>query len=281
MIGSEFLALSYGLASAAAWGAGDFSGGLATKRNNVYSVILIAHLISGVLLVGLALLMGEPLPTWGDWWLGGLAGFFGMLGLMALYHGLASGRMGIVAPVGAVTTASLPIAVSFFLEGAPTSIQQLGFVVALGAVWLLAGMGGSAAIKVNELGLAVAAGLGFALFYIVIDQVSQDSVLWPLVSGRIVTTLSLLSFVSATSQWSKPALHHLPVIAFSGIFDTAGNVFFVLAAQAGRLDIASVISSLYPAITVLLAWVILKERLIKQQWLGVVAAMIALALIAL
>lgn len=280
MIGSELLAIGYGLASAASWGAGDFSGGLATKRNNVYSVVLLAHLISGVLLVALALFLGEPLPTWNDTLLGGLAGFFGMLGLMALYRGLASGRMGIVAPVTAVTTAALPIIVSFFLEGAPATTQLVGFLIALIAVALLAGVGGSAVIKANELLLAVTAGLGFALFYIVIDQVNQNSVLWPLVSGRIVTTTFLFLFVMLTSQWSKPTAAHLPTIALAGIFDTGGNVFFVLAAQAGRLDIASVISSLYPAMTVLLAWLMLKERLIKQQWLGVIAAIVALVLIA-
>jgi len=281
MIGSELLAIAYGLASAASWGAGDFSGGLATKRNNVYSVVLIAHLISGVLLVALALFIGESLPTWNDVLLGGLAGFFGMLGLMALYRGLASGRMGIVAPVAAVTAAALPISVSFFLEGAPTSTQLVGFLIALIAVVLLAGVGGSAVIKANELLLAVVAGLGFALFYIVINQVSQDAVLWPLVAGRITTVTFLFLFVMLTGQWSKPTAHHLPVIALSGIFDAGGNVFFVLAAQAGRLDIASVISSLYPAMTVLLAWLILKERLMKQQWLGVMAALVALVLIAL
>ncbi len=281
MIGSELLAITYGLASAASWGAGDFSGGFATKRNNVYSVVLIAHLISGVLLVALALFMGEPLPTWNDVLLGGLAAIFGMLGLMALYRGLASGRMGIVAPVAAVTTAALPIVVSFFLEGAPTSTQLVGFLIALIAVSLLAGVGGSAVIKANELALAVAAGMGFALFYIVINQVNQDSVLWPLVSGRITTVTLLFLFVMLTAQWSRPTAAHLPTIALAGIFDTGGNVFFVLAAQAGRLDIASVISSLYPAMTVLLAWVILKERLVKQQWVGVVAAIVALVLIAL
>ncbi len=280
MIGSEFLAIAYGLASAASWGAGDFSGGFATKRNNVYSVVLIAHFISGILLVALALLFNESLPTWNDILLGGLAGFFGMLGLMALYRGLAIGRMGLVAPVTAVTTAALPIGVSFFLEGAPTSLQLAGFLIALIAVVLLAGVGGSAVIKANELLLAVVAGLGFALFYIVINQVSQNAVLWPLVSGRIVTVTLLFLFVRLTNQWSRPTLTDLPAMALAGIFDTGGNVFFVLAAQAGRLDIASVISSLYPAMTVLLAWVILKERLIKQQWIGVIAAIVALVLIA-
>jgi len=281
MISSELLAITYGLASAAAWGTGDFSGGFATKRNNVYSVVLVAHLISGVLLIALALLMGEPFPTRYDLFLGVLASFFGVLGLMALYRGLASGRMGIVAPVAAVITAALPIGVSFFLEGAPTNAQLVGFTIALIAVSLLAGVGGSKVITSNELALAVAAGLGFALFYIVIDQVSQNAVLWPLVAGRITTITLLFFFVMLTRQWSKPTTHHLPAIALSGIFDTGGNVFFVLASQAGRLDIASVLSSLYPAMTVLLAWFILKERLMSQQWLGVMAALVALVLIAL
>ncbi|MGB0385168.1 MAG: EamA family transporter [Ardenticatenaceae bacterium] len=280
MITSEVLAIAYGLASAASWGAGDFSGGLATKRHNVYSVILVAHVVSGLLLVPLAFFVGEPIPSWYDLVLGALGGVFGVFGLMALYSGLASGRMGIVAPVAGVVAAAFPVGVSLFLEGLPSIFQLMGFAVGLVAVGLLSGAAGNGTIAWRELGLPVAAGLGFALFYIIMDQVSQNAVLWPLVAVRVASVTFLFLCVTIGRRWDRPATNQLPIITLAGLFDTAGNGFFILAAQAGRLDIAALVSSLYPAVTVLLAWLILKERLMPQQWVGVIAAMVALVLIA-
>ena len=281
LISSEVLAMAYALAAAASWGAADFSGGFATKRHNVYSVILVAHVVSGILLFALALVVGEPISSWYDLFLGALAGLFNVCGLMALYSGLASGRMGIVAPVAGVVTAAFPIGVGLFLEGLPSIVQLMGFAVGLIAVWLLSGAGSHATIESRELALPVLAGLGLALFYIIIDQVSQDAILWPLVAGRMVSVTFLLFLLTITRQWDRPATNQLPIITLAGIFDIGGKGFFVLATQTGRLDIASLLSSLYPAMTVLLAWLILKERLIGQQWVGVIVMIVALVLIAL
>ena len=280
MISSEVLAMVYGLGAAASWGGSDFSGGFATKRHNVYSVVLVAHVVSGILLLALALILGEPIPSWYDFFLGALGGLFGVCGIMALYSSLASERMGIVAPVAGVVTVVFPIAVALFLEGLPSIFQLMGFAVGLIAVWLLSGAGSHATIESRELALPVLAGLGLALFYIIIDQVSQDAILWPLVAGRMVSVTFLLFLLTITRQWDRPATNQLPIITLAGIFDIGGKGFFVLATQTGRLDIASLLSSLYPAMTVLLAWLILKERLIDQQWVGMIAAIVALVLIA-
>ncbi len=279
-MGSEFLAIAFGLASAASWGSGDFSGGLASRRSSVYSVVIISQLIGAVFLVTLAFSLGENIPSADNLILGGIAGVSGAIGLVALYLGLASGRMGAVAPVTAMVAAAIPVLFSLLTEGLPAISQLVGFGMGLIAVWLLSSGGDGGAIQARELGLALTAGLGFGLFFILIDQVSQSAVFWPLVAARMASLSFLIILTIVRRGWERPARKQLSPIALAGIFDTGGNTFFVLATRMGRLDIAAVLSSLYPAATVLLAWLILKERLMPQQWLGVAAALVALVLIA-
>jgi len=274
------LAIAFGLASAASWGSGDFSGGLASRRSSVYSVVIISQLIGAVFLVTLAFSLGESVPSTNNLILGGIAGVSGAIGLVALYMGLASGRMGVVAPVTAVVAATIPVLFSFLTEGLPATSQLVGFGMGLIAVWLLSSGGDGGAIQAHELGLALTAGLGFGLFFILIDRVSQSAVFWPLVAARIASVSFLIVLTILRRGWKQPARNQLSLIALAGIFDTGGNTFFVLATRMGRLDIAALLSSLYPAATVLLAWLILKERLMPQQWLGVATALAALVFIA-
>lgn len=280
MISSEILAITYGLSSAVIWGAGDFSGGFATKRNNVYSVIIGSQLVGGTLLIGLALFLTEKIPSLDNLLWGGIAGISGAVGLVALYNGLAYGRMGIVAPVSAVVTAALPVIVGLFREGLPAFSQLLGFGIAIISVWFLSRSGDNAKIQMRELYLPVMAGLGFGLFFILIDRVSENAILWPLAAARIASISLMSIFITVRQQGEMPTRNHLPIIALVGIFDTGGNTFFALATRVGRLDISAVLGSLYPAATILLAWLILKERLMPQQWVGVIAALGALILIA-
>ena len=280
-MGSEALALICGLAAAASFGTGDFCGGFATKRGNVFTVIIISQLLGLALLAGLAIVWGEPIPSGGRLVFGGLAGFFGTLGLTALYIGLARGRMGIVAPVSAVVGAILPVLIGIFMEGAPSVGQTIGLVLGISGIWYLAGGGRAAPIHPRGLGLPILAGVGFGFFFICIDQVSETAIFWPLAMARVVSITMLSVFIMASRQTVQmPWNHQLFIIVLAGIFDVAGNILFALASRLGRLDISTTLTSLYPAGTVFLAWFILRERLAPRQWFGVAIAVTALVLIA-
>ena len=137
-------------------------------------------------------------------------------------------------------------------------------------------------LQMRQLGLPAIGGLGFAGFFICIDQVSEGAVFWPIFVARCTAMLFLaLIILVAQRLWQRPSSRRVPVIIMAGVFDTAGNAFFALAADAGRLDMAAVLASLYPMTTVLLAWLILHERLDRQQWSGVIAALVAVVLMAL
>ena len=280
MIGSGFSVILLGLASAAAWGAGDFSGGLASKRTSAYSVVILSQFVSLVLLVLSAVLIPEGANSLRDMILGGIAGVCGAAGLVALYSGLARGPMGVVAPITAVVAAIVPVIFSILNEGFPAMEVFVGFIIALIAVWLISQGDQDAKIHLSDLRLPIIAGFGFGIFFILIDQVSSNAILWPLVSARSALILVVFIVGMLSRNIELPVLTRLPIIALAGIFDTGGNVFFALATRVGRLDISAILSSLYPAATVVLAWIILKERLAMRQWIGILLALVAVILIA-
>ena len=280
MSNSPLFGIGFGLAAASSWGAGDYCGGLASRRTNVYGVVVVSQLVGLVLLSTLALLLSEPFPTLTDMAWAAIAGIGGAVGLSALYRGLAAGPMGVVAPVAAVVSVILPLIFGLFLEGMPGLPQLLGFGLALCAVWFITRAGNGSSTQVRDLVLPVVAGLGFGVFFILIGHVSAAAVLWPLAAARVASVLALLVVVLLTRQPARPAAGQMPLILMSGLFDTGGNAFYALAARTGRLDIAAVLSSLYPAVTVILAWLILKERLSRTQGVGLALAMIAVLLIA-
>ena len=269
IFGSETMAVTYGLCSAASWGVADFSGGFATRRNNVFAVVILSQIIAGVLLLLVTLALTDSLPAYPQMIWGGVAGVAGSVGIMALYIGLARGRMGIVSSIAAVVAAVIPILFAFFNEGLPPAAKLIGFGFAFVAVWFLTRSEGQTIMQRDEWLFPLLAGIGFGVFFICIDHVSQSAILWPLVAVRVTSILTVLCFVLTRREIQWPGFKQMPMIAFIGIGDTAGNVFFALATRLGRLDISAVVASLYPAVTVLLAWFILKERLMPRQWIGV------------
>jgi drug/metabolite transporter (DMT)-like permease len=277
--GTELAAVGFGLAASLSWGTSDFSGGMAAKRVHIFGVMTISYAVGLVLLIALAVARGEPIAATSDLlWAAG-AGLAGAAGLTAQYRALAVGRMGIVAPVAAVLGATIPVIFSAFSEGVPGSPRVIGFGLAILGVALIsrARTAGSGA---DGLGLAVIAGLGFGLFFILIDQVSDDAVFWPLVAARGASFAVLLIAALSSGQAWLPTRSGLRIVLLAGALDVGGNTFFLLAAQSGRLDVASVLSSLYPAVTVILARGILKEHVTRAQGIGIAAALIAIPLIA-
>jgi drug/metabolite transporter (DMT)-like permease len=279
MLGGSLAAVVFGLASALSWGAGDFSGGLATKRAPVFGVLAIGQVAGLLLLIGLALLWGEPLPSYTDLGWGLAAGLAGVIGLASLYRALAVGQMGVVAPLSAVLTAALPALFGVITEGTPGALKLIGFGLALLGIWLVAGAGTAAGGR-DGLGLAVLAGCGFGIFFILLHRAGANAVFWPLVAARIGSLALVVPIALGRHQLVRADWRLLMPALLSGALDVTGNAFFVLAGQAGRLDVAAILASLYPASTVLLAALLLGERVTRVQVVGIVAALAAIVLIA-
>lgn len=278
--GPELVAVVLGLASAACWGAADFSGGVASKRGSSYSVVIASQII-GIMLLGVLILpLPEPLPSAESLLWAAAAGISGGFGLVAFYRALADGQMGVVAPVGAIVGTLVPVIAAFFIDGFPGIVTLVGFGVAMAAVWLVSSGDEQMSIHLRELGLPVLAGISFGGFLLFISRASETALLWPLIAARAASLVTLSVVGMALGQLQVPDRKQLPAIALAGIFDTGGNALYALATRAGRLDIAAVLGSIYPGGTVLLAWLILKERLTRLQWVGVGTTLVAIALIA-
>jgi drug/metabolite transporter (DMT)-like permease len=275
--GSE-LAAAFGLASAASWGGGDFSGGLAARRANAFVVAGVSRAVGLSVQVGLALAVLEPAPpiravAWGI-----AAGVAGSIGLAALYRSLAIGRMGINSPLTAVLAAALPVLAAALSQGLPSGVRVVGFGLALAGVWCLSRPEDISGAP-RGLGLALLAGLGFGGFYVLIAQVRGASVFWPLTASTGTSFILLLALALAGRRAWFAAPGALPISLLAGALDAGGNIFFVLAAHGGRLDVAAVLASLYPAVTVLMARLILKEHLNRLQAVGIGATLAAIPLI--
>jgi len=267
------------LSTAASWGAADFCGGIASRKGNVFGVVAIAHAVGWAFMLFLALLFGERIPGWYSLEWGVLAGMVGAIGLAAFYKALAVGKMGINAPLASVITAVLPVVFSFRTEGLPHLLQLAGFALALVGIWLMTTQRGGAGNSKGT-GLAVVAGIGFSGFLLFIKLAGTRSVFWPLVSARTASCLLMTGIIFLTVGDWKPSRGSVRFVLLAGVLDSGANALYVAATQRGRLDVAAVLSSLYPASTVVLARLVLKERLSRLQTIGVAAALSAILLIA-
>jgi drug/metabolite transporter (DMT)-like permease len=280
----------FGLASAASWGAGDFSGGLATKRAPVFTVAAVSKLASLATMLTFAWLRAEQIPELHVLAWAGAAGIAGAVGLVALYQALAVGVMGITAPVSAIIAAAMPVGFAAASQGLPTGWQFAGFALAMVAVWLISrpparSDGNADNGRPRGLRLATLAGIGFGGFYVLISRARADSVFWPLAASQFITLLTVLAFTAAAAVARRDAggrlmLYAVPLMLLAGLLDGGGNAFFLLAEHAGRLDVAAVLASLYPASTVILARLMLKEQISRGQAAGIIAALASIPLIA-
>jgi drug/metabolite transporter (DMT)-like permease len=280
------LSIFYGILSALIWGAGDFAGGLATRKLGAYRAVFYADLIGLLALIIVVILSPEEIPPLSSLLIAGVAGMLGSVGLLILYYSMAKGQMSIAAPVSALFAAALPVLVSAFTQGLPSVIQLIGFGLALSAVWLISQGDASHHFHVDRLSdlrLPLLAGLGFGSYFILMHYATEgvSSNFWPMIASRTAGTIMLFVFVLAQRQGFGVPRDAWGVVFANGMLDVGGNFFYLLALRAGRLDIAAVLSSLYPGATVMLAWVFLKERISRSQWTGIFLALIAIALFSL
>ena len=278
------MAVLLGLTSALVYGAADFLGGLASRRSTAYAVVVWSQFAGLILLLAAVVVMGDPLPGRADLAWGVLGGVGGGGGVVLLYRGLAVGRMSVVAPTAAVGGASLPVLVGILLGERPSPLALAGVVVALAAIVLVS----SSSVIAEEhrtnrvppgLFEAIGAGIGFALFFVSLDNVAIEAGLWPLLAARVSIVVAAVAGV-ATRSSLRPARADVSSIVLVGIADMLANLLYLLASRRGMLSIVAVLVSLYPASTVLLARVVLHERLSGRQVIGLVAAAIGVVLIA-
>lgn len=285
---------SLALAAAVLWGFGDFSGGMGVKRAGgtlaaALRVLLISHAAS---LCGLLLLLwagGDTIPHVRPVLWAITAGIAGGFSLAVFYVALSRGSMGASAAVSGLLAAALPATLSSFLQGAPGPLRLAGFAAAGAAIWLIAAGPADPAhpVAADTMFLAIGAGTGFGLYFIALSMAgATGGILWPMALARVgslATCGLLVVIVSLThTRWSGKSRITRPTILWAlltAVGDTTGNLLFLAATRAGRLDTAAVLASLYPASTMLLAGALLKERPSARQGWGMAVAALAVILI--
>jgi len=275
------LSIIYGIASAVTWGAGDFAGGLSSRKVGAYRAVFYADFFGLLILVVASFVYLETFPSPSGWINSLLGGALGSFGLLILYYSLSTGQMSIAAPVSALFAALLPVIFGAITEGLPSTIQLIGFALALAAVWLISqGDGGLHISRLSELRFPILAGVGFGSYFIFIHNAASEpnSFLWPMIISRVAGTALLFFIVLARRETFAVPRDAWRVVLFNSTLDLAGNFFYILASKTGRLDIAAVLSSLYPGATVILAWLFLKERVSREQVVGIFLAFAAIFL---
>lgn len=280
------------LLSSVTYGTADFLGGLATRRAGTVPVVIVSQL-AGLVLLALAIpLLPESDVTAIDLAWGAAAGLAGGIGVALLYRGLAIGPMSIVAPVTAVCAVVVPVMVGIFSGEALSILTGTGILLAGAAIVLVghgpsndAGQAGDGSARPSALAAvstAIAAGAVIGLFLVALERTPATSGMWPLVAAR-ATSISLFGIIALASVQSaggmglsKPSA---AVAILGGVADMLANVLYLVAVREGQLSVIATLTSLYPASTVLLARVVLGERLVIHQKVGVVGAVIAAAMI--
>jgi drug/metabolite transporter (DMT)-like permease len=269
------------LAGALGWGVGDFLGGLAARRLALLTVLAISQAVGlvGVLLWVLA--SGDAFPGIGELLPAAAAGVAALVGLGALYRGFAVGAMGIVAPISAAAPV-VPLAVDAVRGEVPSALQWLGVVLAVAGIVVLSrephadGRGRMAA----GAGLAVIAALAFGLFFVGIDAGSDESAAWAVAAARLASVPVAVVAALLTAASLRPPRRMLPMLVGVGVFDTSANVLVALATTYGAVGIVAVLGSLYPVVTMVLAWLVLGERLGLSKRVGGGVALAGAALVA-
>ena len=272
------------LASSLFYGAADFMGGLASRRTSTMAVVVVSQAAGlVVLLLAMPFLSGAS-PSRADLAWGALGGVGGGVGIAMLYHALSIASMSVVAPVTAVTAIAVPVVVGLAMGERPGWAALGGVALAAVAIALISrepapdrpvllGTSGKGVL------LALGAGLAIGLFYVALERTGDAAGLWPLVAARVTSVGLTASAAAATRRNLRPTRSALPLILLCGAVDMTANVLYLLAVRQGMLSVIATLSSLYPGATVLLAWIVLRERLFWFQVAGLACAAVAIALI--
>jgi drug/metabolite transporter (DMT)-like permease len=275
------------LVSAVCYGAADFLGGVTAKRANTLAVVVVSQLAGLLILLAIFPLLPPAAPTRTDFLWGALAGVCGGGGVALLYRALAIGVMAVVAPTTAVCAVVIPVFVSVALGERLAGATFGGIGLAIVAIILVSQTndggsgrrGGTDEHRRNAFVLAVLSGIAIGFFFVALARTRSEAGLWPLVAARSASVMlfAVMAFFTAQSLRIPAAI--LGVVAAGGALDMLANLLYLLASRAGPLSVVVTLASLYPASTVLLARLVLHERLSARQWVGVACALIAVAVI--
>jgi len=275
--------LSYLLAvfSAGAYGAADFLGGLATKRSTPYSVVVFSQL-AGLVLVLIALpFLPHAAPTARDFAWGAASGLAGGVGVALLYRGLAIGVMSVVAPVTAICSVIIPLVVGIAQGERPAGQAIAGVLLAIVAIVLVSQSDHAEPGKraTTGLAIAIASGICIGVFLVLLQRTGPSAGLWPLAAARVVSVGCFIMVAMVVREKLRLTQRAAPLVISGGALDMVANILYLLAVRQGPLGIVATLASLYPASTVVLARLLLRERLRAVQLGGVVCATVAIVLI--
>jgi drug/metabolite transporter (DMT)-like permease len=266
--------------SALVWGTGDFCGGKASQRSSVLAVTVVSQIAGLPVLAVCVALAGGAAPGFGTLGWGALAGLAGLGGILLLYQGLARGAMAIFAPITAVTAALVPIGVGLVADRTPSILALLGAGCAVAAIGLVSLSGGHSPVTPRLIGLALAAGAMFGVFFSVLGLAGTGHGLWPMVGVRVASVGAGLLVAARTRTSLRLSGGGLRWTLIAGPLDILANVLYVIAAAGGLLSIIAPVASLYPVSTVLLALAVDRERVRPVQLAGLGLAAAALVLVA-
>jgi drug/metabolite transporter (DMT)-like permease len=272
------------LSSAIGFGVSDFVGGIASRRVAALRVVLVSYPVALGLLGALAAIVGGPVSAGALLW-GSLGGLSQACGVWWLYAALGAGPISVVSPVAATLTAAVPVVIGVALGDRPGLLPAVGIVLALVAVVLLGRDasnrdGGPHPVTMKVAWLTVGSGVGFGLNFVLIHQAPVESRLWPLLFARMAATTLVITVAAVTHNLRPPSGVPLRLALAVAVLDASANVAMILALHAALLSLASVVISLYPAATVVLAIVVLGERVTRPQAVGLVVASLSVAMIA-
>ena len=285
------LAIAVALGAAACWGSGDFLGGLSTRRATLWAVVAGSQAVGLLGAAAVVAASGRPWPGLVALWPVAAGGAAGAVAIATFYKALAIGTMSIVAPITA-SSAVVPMVVGLGRGERPSPLQVTGIVLAALGVLLAASDRqageeevvstsgpGSASQRRRSIMLALVAALGIGLMLVGYDASAEHDALWAMFGGRCASACFFAAFFLAVRPSLRAPRAVIPLIIGVGLLDTGANGFFAFATTYGLLSLVAIIGSLYPVVTLILAYTLLHERIARHQQIGVVAALAGVALI--